>query len=125
MELRIIGDEDSIIDWAIWKRNKKKIADAMYKGWMRRFGIIDMLGFANKIGGEDIYLIRDKIEDNCIFGVTMHEIGHLLGVEHKEDGLMHKNFDRVRGLGIDKATMDDIAERYGFDVYNYMIKKKE
>jgi hypothetical protein len=55
----------------------------------------------------------------------MHEIGHLLGVEHKEDGLMHKNFDRVRGLGIDKATMDDVAGRYEFDIYNYMIKKKE
>lgn len=47
------------------------------------------LAFCNAIGGYALFVIRDRIGNEDMTGVMLHEIGHLLGARHTSYGLMY------------------------------------
>jgi hypothetical protein len=81
------------------------------------------IGFAERIGGNHLYLVRDRLSNDEVQGVTMHEIGHLLGSPHVGDRLMRPHFSRVTAQCIDGMTMQKVAEWQGipFDKLNYCM----
>jgi hypothetical protein len=56
------------------------------------------LAWANAIGGNRMYLIRDRINNEWVTGITLHEMGHLLGADHDNVYLMqpHYNWEDYR-----------------------------
>lgn len=67
------------------------------------------IGFCERVGGNHLYLVRDRMFNSDVYGVTMHEIGHLLGAEHKGDRLMYPHFTRARFQCVDSTTIEQVA----------------
>ncbi|CAM6006098.1 unnamed protein product [Sphagnum balticum] len=67
------------------------------------------LGFANCIGGNRIYLIRDRIQNEWVTGLMLHEIGHLLGATHDGHDLMQANYKWEDFRCIDSDTIAQVA----------------
>ena len=70
-----------------------------------------VLAFTEKIGGNHLYVVRDRIRNDFMTGIIMHEIGHLLGAEHQngEDNLMYPSFRLNNSRCIDKSTLEQVA----------------
>jgi len=83
------------------------------------------LAFVNNIGGNRIFVIRDRINNNQVKGIVMHEIGHLLGASHvnEDDDLMNPIYDNANSQCIDKNTMQQVAQfqHLKFDNLNYCV----
>jgi len=72
-------------------------------------------GFANDIGGNMIYLVRDKI-DNIVEPVMLHELGHILGSPDLDgQTLMSWNFSAKYTKCIDKRSMEEVAKYHHLD----------
>lgn len=71
------------------------------------------IAWANRIGGNRIYVVRSRLRGN-LKEVMMHEIGHLVGLEHGE-GLMYWMYGSSYGC-IDKETMRRVGEILGVGV---------
>jgi len=67
------------------------------------------IGFVERVGGNHLYLIRDRLGNNEVFGVTLHEIGHLLGSPHVGDRLMSPHFSVAKNQCIDFLTLKAVA----------------
>jgi hypothetical protein len=82
--------------------------------------------FDNKIGGNRLYLIRDRLPNDKVFGVTLHEIGHLLGSDHNNSGLMYKYYSKIGFQCIDFDTMKNVSSYQGLfvDNLNYCYDKE-
>jgi hypothetical protein len=84
------------------------------------------LAFCEAIGGHHLYLIRDRIPNENVRGVVMHEVGHLLGAEHRwGDGLMNPAYHESVSQCIDKDTLTQVAayqhlpvENMNYCIYN-------
>jgi hypothetical protein len=50
------------------------------------------LAWANDVGGNRMFLIRDRLKTSWIRGIVLHEMGHLLGAEHDNAYLMAPEF---------------------------------
>lgn len=81
------------------------------------------LAFADKIGGHYIYIIRDRISNDDVKGISMHELGHLLGSEHVGMHLMHDTYVRGKYPCVDYASVESVAKAQHLEVagLNYCI----
>jgi hypothetical protein len=82
------------------------------------------LAFTDKIGGNYLYLIRDRVEEGMIRGIMMHEIGHLLGAADNNDGnLMDGKFSLANERCIDLETVKEVARYQELEVgqLNYCV----
>jgi hypothetical protein len=79
------------------------------------------LAWANKIGGNTIYLIRDLVHNEDVKYVMMHEVGHILGADHKGEYLMNMIYHRGKCQCIDYATIKQVAkyQHIGVKEMNY------
>lgn len=68
-----------------------------------------VLAFVNMIGGNIIYYIRDRIANEGMYGITMHEAGHLLGARHSSGYLMSPHYSVGLYRCIDKGTMVQVT----------------
>lgn len=83
------------------------------------------IGFTEKLGGSHMYLVRDRLRNEDIFGVTLHEIGHLMGSDHVGERLMYPHYTRARFQCIDYETIKTVAKWWDLDVsgLNYCVDK--
>jgi hypothetical protein len=83
-----------------------------------------VLGFTNMLGGTHLYLIRERLQNEDVFGITLHEISHLLGAVHRGEKLMHPSYTRVRYQCVDRETMQQVAEYQHLDAkhLNYCVE---
>jgi len=70
------------------------------------------LAFANEDGGNRVYFVMDRINDELVESIALHEIGHLLGASHSNHALMNANYDTQKYKCIDKDTMTEIAKHW-------------
>lgn len=68
------------------------------------------IGFTERIGGNHLYLVRDRLANEDVFGVTLHEIGHLMGSGHTGERLMFPHYSRARFQCIDWDTVRTVAK---------------
>jgi hypothetical protein len=82
-----------------------------------------ILGWA-MMGMGEIYLVRDRMDDDQVFGVTMHEVGHLLSKgEHAREYLMQPYFHWRESRCIDYNALSMVAETQGLQMgdLNYCV----
>jgi len=81
------------------------------------------IGFTEKLGGSHMYLVRDRLRNEDVFGVTLHEIGHLMGSDHVGERLMYPHYGRARFQCIDQETIKAVAKWWdlNYGVLNYCI----
>ena len=81
------------------------------------------LAWADAIGGNRVYFIRNRIRDEWMMGVVLHEIGHLLGARHDGGYLMQSHFNLEEYSCIDERAMKLVAEyqHLPMDRLNYCV----
>ncbi len=69
------------------------------------------LAFVNRIGsnGNRVYYVSDRLNTHMMQGVTMHEVGHLLGANHHGLYLMQPTFHWAEYRCIDQGTLQQVA----------------
>lgn len=70
------------------------------------------LGLANKVNGNWLWIVRDRLGDSDITTVTMHELGHLLGAEHTVRYLMSPDYSKIEYQCIDRSAIVQVADRW-------------
>lgn len=107
MEVPKITEQVSKGGWLFMKieSTNKMVPDSKTKGFWT-------LGFVERIGGNHMYLIRDRLSNEAVFGVTLHEIGHLMGSPHVGQRLMYPHYSRARFQCVDYATIVKVAEYF-------------
>lgn len=70
-----------------------------------------VLGYVNKVGGSYLSIVSDRVRWNLKM-IVMHEIGHLLGINHTERGLMLSEFVGDEFKCIDIVTMKEFGKIY-------------
>lgn len=76
------------------------------------------IGFTERVGGHHLYLVRDRLGNDDVFGVTLHEIGHLMGSDHVGIRLMYPHYTRARFQCIDWETIRAVAGYWELDPAN-------
>jgi hypothetical protein len=115
-----VDDQEKQNGWLILKINSKSnLVSPSEKGYWN-------IAFVNKIGGNYLYIIRDRLNDTQVFGTTMHEIGHLLGATHNSGGLMFKYYNRGRFQCADFDAVKEVADYQHIEMenLNYCINGK-
>lgn len=74
------------------------------------------LAWVNKIGGYKMYMVRDRICQECVTGVALHEIGHLLGAEHDSVLLMQPHYNGAEYRCVDYLAVKRVAVYQHLDV---------
>lgn len=103
MEIPKIVEQVKDNGWLFMKINSDNSMVPILKDGFRT------IGFCERVGGNHLYLVRDRMFNSDVYGVTMHEIGHLLGAEHKGDRLMYPHFTRARFQCVDEVTIGQVA----------------
>jgi hypothetical protein len=67
------------------------------------------LAYCDQVGGHYVYLLMDRLSLENIRWVMMHEIGHLLGAEHQEDGLMYRYYRGNNYRCVDRHTLEQVS----------------
>jgi hypothetical protein len=64
-----------------------------------------LIGFVSpSYGGKTVYLISDLINADTIFGVLLHELGHVFGASHSDSGLMQPLYSKEDTTCVDYWT---------------------
>lgn len=76
------------------------------------------LAWTNDIGvlGNRIYFIRDRIQNEWMTGITLHEMGHLLGAEHDSAYLMRPSFSWASSRCVDYDAALEVAKYWNLDI---------
>lgn len=74
-----------------------------------------ILAFADSVPGKAIYFIRDRIKNEDMTNITLHEIGHVLGANHRDHNLMDPTYNPNSYRCIDFDTLHQVADQLGFD----------
>lgn len=81
------------------------------------------LGWANEIGGDHLYIVRDLIGNEDVYGITSHEIGHLLGSAHTDGFLMNETYSKLSAQCIDVKAVENVSRYQNIPIehMNYCI----
>lgn len=104
MEIPKIVEQVKANGWLFMKINSDNpMVPALANGYRT-------VGFCERVGGNHLYLVRDRLFNQDVFGVTMHEMGHLLGSGHVGEHLMYPHFSRARFQCVDHETLEKVAD---------------
>lgn len=73
------------------------------------------LAWANDIGGNKIWVVRDRFYTPDTYPIMLHELGHILGSDHEEDipqnqnFLMYPHYERGKYNCVDARAMWKVA----------------
>lgn len=81
------------------------------------------LAWVNSIGGNRMWMIRDRLSNRAVVGVTLHEIGHLLGSDHDKVYLMqpHYNWEDYRCVDYESMLRVAAYQHLPMDRLNYCV----
>lgn len=83
--------------------------------------------WVNKVGGNKMWLIRDRFESEDVFPITLHELGHALGAGHEEFKpanewlLMYPYYGKDSFMCVDRSAAQKVAiyQMILFEKMNY------
>jgi len=90
-------------DWLILKVGSDGVSDGT-------------LGYVDHVGGNIVHIVRDRVENDWVSGIVMHEIGHLLGVRHDQVYLMQEKYKWAEFRCIDYGTMELVSKEIGIGI---------
>jgi hypothetical protein len=67
------------------------------------------IGTADFIGGHNVFLARQSMNLGDVYYVSLHEMGHLLGADHRGEKLMYPTYTEDRFHCIDWLTVSQVA----------------
>lgn len=67
------------------------------------------------IGGNYVYLIRDRMLNDGVKLITMHELGHALGAHHTHGGLMNPEYYPYMYQCVDRPVLEEVASYQHLD----------
>jgi hypothetical protein len=106
-----------LTDPNLWVVVKRKSGDGgFFPDKIKR--VYPAWGFADKIGGNTISLVRDYFGVDAVYGLMLHEMAHCLGADHLGDRLMKTNFDLAAFQCVDLTTVAQVAKYLGLDIKN-------
>lgn len=73
------------------------------------------IGWTDQTGGRFVWAIRDRIPDAHLRPFTLHELGHVLGAEHTDSGLMRAALDPK--ACIDLGAIEQVARHLKVPTY--------
>lgn len=81
------------------------------------------LAWVNTVGGTRMWVVRDRICNECMEGVMLHEFGHLLGSDHDGVLLMAPHFKWEDYRCVDGEALKRVAEfqHLPFENLNYCV----
>lgn len=68
------------------------------------------LAWVNEIGGNRMWVVRNRIDNSWMQGVMLHEMGHLLGSGHDNVYLMQPHFNWEDYRCVDYQALKRVAE---------------
>lgn len=75
-----------------------------------------VLAWVNKIGGDRIHVLRDRMNETDLFYIMLHELGHIFGATHVDkDELMQPTYIKGGDACIDRNTARKAAEKFGIN----------
>jgi len=81
-----------------------------------------ILGWMNKLNGNLMYIVRDRLDNEFFHSVILHELGHALGAEHRPEGLMEavsaKPYPCIDG---ETALQISAVQMIPFEEMNYCV----
>lgn len=77
-----------------------------------------ILAYTNRVGGNIVYIIRDRMAEEDIHYIMLHEFGHLLGATHVKKGLMYKYYSPASYSCIDYDTAKQVANYEKLNINN-------
>jgi hypothetical protein len=108
MEPEIIQRANLERGWLIMKVHSGNsiIPDQSDKGQVKYY----TLAWVNDIGGNHMWMVRDRLKNEWMTGVALHEIGHMLGALHDNVYLMQPHFNWEDYRCVDYATLKQVAD---------------
>ena len=119
MEVEKIVSQVRSNGWLIMKINSDSmLIPSSEKGF-------SVIGFTERVGGNHMWLVRDRLTYLSMYGVTLHEIGHLMGSDHVGQRLMYPHYTQARFQCIDFETIKEVAKWNHLPIgdLNYCIPK--
>jgi len=117
-ELERIRDCDC---WVIMKvdSHNPNIPDEPIKGKPQ----YHTLAWVNMLGGKLMWVVRDRINNEWMIGIVLHEMGHMLGAEHDKVYLMQPSYSWEDYRCVDKWTLGQVARYQGLPIsrLNYCV----
>lgn len=77
------------------------------------------LAFTDKIGGNLLYIVRDRIIEEDVYPIMLHELGHIMGLEHNGDRLMNPIYNKEKYKCIDKGSMIEFGKTNNIDIERF------
>lgn len=74
-----------------------------------------VLGFAG-VGGTVTYLIRDRLQQEDVYYVLMHELAHIFGSNHDGFRLMNPSYNKTDFQCVDWKTAEQVAKFLGLRI---------
>lgn len=75
-----------------------------------------VLAFANTVGGTIAYVVRDRLQQDDVYYILMHELAHMLGAQHDNFRLMNPYHTHERFQCVDWKTAEQVAKFLGLNV---------
>lgn len=81
------------------------------------------LAWVNRIGGNRMWIIRDRMSNEAVEGVMLHELGHLLGAGHDQVYLMQPHYKWEDYRCVDYEAVKRVAryQHLPMDRLNYCL----
>lgn len=78
------------------------------------------LGWSDDIPGHVMWVMTQRVSPENLQPLVMHEMGHLLGAHHFENGGLMSALDPLRPFPcIDKESVEQVAIQYNLPSYSY------
>jgi frataxin-like iron-binding protein CyaY len=78
------------------------------------------LAWADRVGGNYVFVIRDRMDGKWVTGVMLHEMGHLLGASHGVNLMAAQyRWDDCRCIDLESLKLVAVAQGLSIDKLNY------
>ena len=107
MEPEVIQRANLEGGWIIMKVHSGNsiIPDQSDKGQVKYY----TLAWVNEIGGHHMWMVRDRLRNEWMTGVALHEMGHMLGALHDDVYLMQPHFNWEDYRCVDQWTLKQVS----------------